>query len=278
MQYREYSPLPDLSDVVECLWTLEGHARDLTGAMQPVLPDGRPELVVHLGDPFERIDECGGAERQSGVIFAGQLSRRLVLRPTGPMAVLGVRFRPYGAAAFVREPQHRLLGVTLDAADLSAALARAAAVVRHSSRLLEEAVTLMQEQLAPVAMTAAIDRRVVQAVAAITRSGGTLAIDDLARRLDTTRRHLERLFLRTVGVPPKRLARITRFQRALAALERAGIGARGALAAHACGYADQAHFIREFRELAGCAPGAHLLDRAELTGFFSGRSGSRGSM
>jgi AraC-like DNA-binding protein len=44
------------------------------------------------------------------------------------------------------------------------------------------------------------------------------------------------------------------------------------LAAHACGYADQAHFIRDFRELAGCSPGAHLLDRAELTGFFASSS------
>jgi AraC-like DNA-binding protein len=270
MQYREYPPGPHLSAVVECLWTLEGHARDLAGAIQPVLPDGRPELVVHLGDPFDRIGEGGGLERQPDVIFAGQLSRQLVLRPTGRMSVLGVRFRPYGAAAFVREPQHRLVGLTLDAGDLSASVAVIADVVRHSARSLQEAVTLMQERLAPVTTTAAIDRRVVQAVAAIARSGGTLAIDDLAGRLDTTRRHLERLFLRSVGLPPKRLARITRFQRALAALEGAGGGARGALAAHACGYADQAHFIRDFRELAGCAPGAHLLGRAELTGFFSG--------
>jgi hypothetical protein len=45
MDYREYAPVPDVSAVVECLWTLEGHARDLAGATQPVLPDGRPELT-----------------------------------------------------------------------------------------------------------------------------------------------------------------------------------------------------------------------------------------
>jgi AraC-like DNA-binding protein len=51
-------------------------------------------------------------------------------------------------------------------------------------------------------------------------------------------------------------------------MEGGGAGS-GALAAHACGYADQAHFIRDFRELAGCSPGVHLLERAELTGFFT---------
>jgi hypothetical protein len=29
--------------------------------------------------------------------------------------------------------------------------------------------------------------------------------------------------------------------------------------------------IRQFRALAGCAPGEHLLRRAELTGFFTGK-------
>jgi transcriptional regulator GlxA family with amidase domain len=84
-----------------------------------------------------------------------------------------------------------------------------------------------------------------------------------------TRRHLERLFDAAVGLPPKHLARLTRFQRAIRILESEAHGPRGVRAAHACGYADQAHFIRDFHALAGCAPGAHLLARAEMTAFFT---------
>ena len=86
-----------------------------------------------------------------------------------------------------------------------------------------------------------------------------------------TPRHLERRFNDKVGVSPKRLARITRFQRALRLFERLDSPQRGTHTAAACGYADQAHFIRDFWEFAGCAPGAHLLRRAELNGFFSSR-------
>jgi AraC-like DNA-binding protein len=87
-----------------------------------------------------------------------------------------------------------------------------------------------------------------------------------------TRRHLERKFLSTVGMAPKRLARITRFQHALRILEDSGSDSRGTETAATCGYADQAHFIRDFRDLAGCPPGEHLLRQGELTGVFSGNT------
>jgi len=83
-----------------------------------------------------------------------------------------------------------------------------------------------------------------------------------------TPRHLERQFKQAVGISPKRLARITRFQRALRMFDQLDSPQRGTRTAATCGYADQAHFIRDFSEFAGCAPGAHLLRRAELNGFF----------
>ena len=83
-----------------------------------------------------------------------------------------------------------------------------------------------------------------------------------------TRRHLERQFLDLVGVSPKRFARIVRLQHALQMLEQSDVGAKGAMTAAACGYADQAHFIRECQDVCGHSPGMHLLQRGQLTGFF----------
>ena len=273
MRYVEHAPIPALAHVVECVWTLEGHARELAEPAQPILPDGRSEMILHFGDPFERLDE-GSAVRQPLLIFAGQLTRRLVLQPTGRVAVLGVRFRPDGAGVFVRAPLRDLVGQTIDVADAAPSLAQAARQVRDDAGALDRAVLLVQTRLAASAQ-GPVDRRVVHAVRVIDASGGLIAIDHLARSMGTTRRHLERLFLDRVGIPPKRLARLTRFQRAVTVLEREETGPRGAATAHACGYADQAHFVRDFRELADCTPSAHLLQRAELTGFFAGAASNQ---
>lgn len=274
MVYQEYEPRPALKAAVVCLWTLEGHADRLGGAVQPVLPDGRPELVVHFGDAFERIEPGSGAAPQPSLLFAGQLTRQLVLRPTGRIQVLGVRFHPHGAAALLRPPQGDLAGVTIGVDDLSPPLARALARVRDDAAGPRAALGAVQSALTEAMDPSRIDPRVAWVVAAIDRRRGLVSVDRLAAGAGLTRRHLERRFQDCVGMTPKRLARVVRFQRALGCLEGPGGARGGAVTAGLCGYADQSHFIRDFRDLAGCPPGTHVLTRGILTGFFS-PSGAR---
>jgi AraC-like DNA-binding protein len=268
MQYEEFPAAPALAAVVDRLWTLSGDAATLGTDTQPVLPDGRPELILHFGDAFERVHHDGRVERQPALIFAGQLTSQLLLRPTGAIGVLGVRFHPYGAAALFNTPQDQLAGLTIGVEEIAPALKTALDEIRAATTDLPEAVALVQQMLPQWIDPDRIDARVRSAVEMIAGSLGLMSIDDIAARVSVTRRHLERTFLKTVGVTPKRLARITRFQHALRTLEECESASPGTRTAVTCGYADQAHFIRDFRDLAGCPPGEHLLRRFELTGLF----------
>lgn len=243
---------------------------------EPILPDGRPELILHLGDPFERCDTRGGG-RQASVIFAGQVTAPLVLRPTGRVAVVGVRFHPHGAAACLAAPLNELSGLTLDVGDIAPPLGRELTAVQESGDVLR-AVADVQQVLARWIDRARLDARLGFVVGAIDRTRGRASIDAVARAAGVTRRHLERRFLTDVGITPKRLARIARFQHALRILRRQPPAGAGAQTAATCGYADQAHFIRDFRELAGCPPGEHLLRQGQLTGFFIDREARQAAL
>lgn len=270
VQYREFAPLPELAGFVNCIWTLEGRTSG-NGEPEPVLPDGRPELILHFGDPFKRLEWDGACERQPSLLFAGQLTRQLLLRPTGNIVVLGVRFHPHGAAGILAIPQHELAGVPIGLDAISMPLAQALRSAQESAADLAEAAALVQHLLLRRIDRSRIDPRVRFAVDAIGRTRGRLSIDGLADAAGVTCRHLERRFLSAVGVTPKRLARIARFQHAVRMLGRES-PRRGTETAAACGYADQSHFIRDFRRIAGCSPGEHLLRRGQLTGFFIGPS------
>src|SRR5215510_6447397 len=105
ISYREHAPPPFLSPWVRCLWELAGDARD-DGApprLERVLPDGCMEWVFHAGEPF-RIETERGLERQAPALLVGVTTRAVRLEPSRRVDVLGVRFRPGGASAFLRAP------------------------------------------------------------------------------------------------------------------------------------------------------------------------------
>lgn len=81
---------------------------------------------------------------------------------------------------------------------------------------------------------------------------GQIRAGELAVEVGWSRRHLVNRFTSEFGMPPREVARLHRFGRAMT-LSRRGHG-WGDVAAHS-GYADQSHLSREFRALTGQTPG-----------------------
>lgn len=90
----------------------------------------------------------------------------------------------------------------------------------------------------------------------LVRSAGAVAIGSLADSLGWSRKLLVARFRERIGLPPKSVARVLRFERAVGLLVQGG--RRPVDVAMECGYYDQAHFYREFIEFTGQAPAAFL--------------------
>ena len=86
----------------------------------------------------------------------------------------------------------------------------------------------------------------------ITATGGRAKVASIAERIGWSRKHLARRFTDEIGLGPKSVSRIVRLSRAIVAA-RTGSDGWADIAAD-CGYADQAHLVREFRALAGTSP------------------------
>jgi AraC-like DNA-binding protein len=79
-------------------------------------------------------------------------------------------------------------------------------------------------------------------------------------RTGLSNRYLQRLFSQHVGISPKTYLMITRFQRSLALLDKKKSYTE---IAYECGYFDQAHFIKEFKNYSGVTPASYSIIKGQ---------------
>ena len=105
------------------------------------------------------------------------------------------------------------------------------------------------------------------AVREFERGGAQATVRDIADRVGLSSRQLERRFMAGVGIPPKLFGRMQRFQRVFQTME--GPHSDWVNAAVRCGYYDQAHLIRDFREFSGKTPTVLLSEEIDLSRKFA---------
>lgn len=261
--YAEHAPHPALAGHVRCVWELRTPDA-ASAAVERVVPDGCCEWVFHMATPFELVAVDGTRARQSAALFVGATLQPIWLAPSSGADVLGVRFHPGGASAFVRSSARdfseriaRLEELELAWAD---ELAERLFDAPRSARVGMLQRTLLARLVAETLESARVRH------AATLLLAGRASVARVANECGVGMRQLQRSFQTHVGFGPKDLMRIGRFQRALSELgqEHASL----ADVAFACGYADQAHFGREFRALSGTTPARWRGERHALTDAF----------
>lgn len=265
MKYREIPPPPALAQFVECYWMLQSNGSAANLPPQRILPDGCVEMIVNFAEPFaERT--ANGFARQPLSFVAGQMEKPLEIVPTGRVHILGIRFHPSGARRILGIPMRELSGkiAPLEALHRELAAAVRSACTAGDSR---ERLRIIERALVKRASEGRdADSVVWGALKRLLESDGCVSVEELTAAAGISRRQLERKFHDWVGLTPKTLGRILRFQRVFKALESGA--ANWAEIAAECGYYDQSHLIRDFRQFAGECPSALNVPQDSLTEYF----------
>lgn len=267
MHYREIQPIPFLAAFVECFWTLESDASSERAEPERLLPDGCVELILNFGERFREHKDDGRQEHQPRHLLVGQMTQPVLITPTGSVELLGIRFHPGGTFPFFRIPMKELTNQVVDLEALANEFQRELLRSVETSPTLPLRVAAVERLLAERAGRCQRHSRVMDLATRIVQTGGRVSVDQLAVAAGVSSRQLERSFLLEVGVGPKLLCRILRFQQIFRAVERNDEG--WAAVAADCGYYDQAHLIRDFREFARQTPAVLFEESSTLTVAFT---------
>ncbi len=263
MHYEELTPPRELRGLVHRLWILRGRA-PADGPFQRAMPDGRPELIFNFADPFECLD--GNQVRTQPLsLLVGPSRRAMAIRPSGRVDLLGIRFRPETLARWLRVRGTELADAAFTLGEVPAPLEAALHEQLAEAGGSRDRLGILGTHLAKTSRRQE-DRRLSAAVDMLLGDGRARP-ERIAGAVGLSRRQLGRLFQEQIGITPKSLGRLGRFQRALRALDG---NPRNSLASVAtgAGYFDQAHLCRDFRLFSGTTPAGYRREVRELTRHF----------
>ena len=213
-------------------------------------------LILEFGPPLRLSEGNGpaGAVSHRGGFVGGLCEDFVVCEHDGFQQGVQVNLTPIGARRLFDLPMSHLSAGIQSVRDV---LPR-----RHrdlGDRLLEvgdwdRRFDLLDDALADCLHDASDRTRMVSwAVRRIEEAGGALSIRALSRELGYSGKHVISMFRDQVGIPPKLMARIVRFDRLIRHFKEGGGGDWCDLAQE-FGFFDQAHLVRDVRQFTGLTP------------------------
>ena len=262
MEYREILPLPQLQPYIKFFWVLQGE--DANPKPERIFPDGCLELIFHLKTSYRRFIGNDTLLQPSAFIF-GQITQAKFFLPSPQTQILAIRFRAHGLAAFTPMPVHEFTNVEVSLENLWGNAGKELEEQINSLPVSQALQTLQQfllkrlhknKQQTAQAAIATISNAMLQ-------TNATHSVEYWADAANLSTRQFNRNFRNIIGISPKEYLKILRFNQAIV-LYKDESTESFAMLAHQCGYYDQAHFIKDFKDYTGTTPKGYATDSKTL--------------
>ena len=256
MVYQEFKPDKHLMKYVECYWYASSDKPPFR-EKENLIPDGTIELMFNFGEDYAQVMN-GRNQVVKGSHIIGIRKHSLLISQTGKQHFFCIRFKPGGTYPFFRLPVHLFANAFYSLQEL----------LGNELKELEEQLFEAKNNTIRVNITnqyllKKLDANnynyalVEHCIPSLISTGH---IHTVAKRINTGYKTLERKFQAVIGLSPSELLKINRFNRAVLAMYSCRYTSLTGIA-HACGYYDQSHFIREFKQLTDFTPKEFLKEQ-----------------
>ncbi|MDZ7729653.1 MAG: helix-turn-helix domain-containing protein [Dehalococcoidia bacterium] len=254
--FREPAPL--LRSFVEpyTAWT-----EDITSFSRRVeMPYGGLPMIVSFAGPLY-LGAPGDDDRSPSPFrdfVAGNHDTYATSSAHGPQAGVQVDFRPLGARMLLGMPLHELTNQAVTVEDALGPDGRILAEKLRAAPTWDACFDLLDAFItARLATAQPVPEGIAWALARLRRNDPDTTIGGLADALGVSHRALIAMFRDYIGLTPRMVARVARFRRTVETIDRERPASLADLAVD-CGYYDQSHLHRDFRQFAGMTPAEYV--------------------
>lgn len=251
--YQEVSPCAALAPFVRCFWGSDQPvpAKPCSGGI--VIPDTCMDIIFHIDYAQNRISSvfCG-LDETSAFTGASDASGGLA-------ATFAIRFYAWTACLFSETSLHGSINGRFPAEAFMKRIVHALTPLLFDTTSLKGKIAAAEQVLLSLLAPHRADPAVLNAVYHFLRSSGRARIGEVSAALALSPRQLERRFDTALGVSPKTLSSLLRYQLLWQDILRSPhFDVLDAVDRY--GYADQAHLLGDFRR-------RHLMTPREAIAF-----------
>ncbi len=250
--FKFYKPCKLLQPYIRYYWVFKSN-RPLNTFTFPI---GCPQIIFHKQAPLY-VPELNVT--QDKLTVSGQVNFSSHLYADGNIEMIVVVFHPHAMSMFLNIPtslfyNQEVSGYSLENKSLNELATRIFDCEDHSICINHIEKWLLSRIADNLSNAICRIERIDAAIRQIYITP-QIPVTELSSIACLSKKQFERLFHSFVGINPKEYARIVRFQKALAQMQhQAGKELNQAQIAYTSGYADQSHFIREFKKFCGYTP------------------------
>lgn len=239
-------------------------------SVERLIPDGTVNLIMELGDEPQHTfnnQDLSVKETFKGGWISGIQQEYITISAKNTKGMVVVRFKPAGSYSVLHLPVDEIRNHVIDAElILGREISRLREKIQQQVSVNQKILTIerwlrdrINDQTVPEAV-------IHYAVSQAQMNPSMITIKQIIDRCGYSHRHLIQLFKKHVGIAPKPYHRILRFNKVLEKIN-ANVPLDWANLSAQCGYYDQAHFIKEFKQFSGFSPGSFLQERGEFINY-----------
>lgn len=250
-EFKFYKPCKLLQPYARYYWVFKSN--QLLNTL--TFPIGCPQIIFHKKKPLY-IPELNTT--QNRFTISGQVNFSSHLYADENIEMIVVVFQPHAMSTFLNVPTSLFYNKEVSGYDIeSKKLNELAARIfdcEDNSRCINHIEEWLLSQITDTLSDVTYKtKRITAAIKQIYIAPAT-SVTELSSIACLSKKQFERLFNSLVGINPKEYTRIVRFQKALEQMQHQSGEINQAQIAYASGYADQSHFIREFKKFSGYTP------------------------
>lgn len=258
-----FQPHPALRDFISSIFIFHADLRHMdTAIVCPFPPTPQNYIYFYINDPIH-AQKNGSAifvQKPSSITVGPQLTR-VNLNVGKDHFMLGIKFHPGGLFRLLGFPMEKMLDEDMDSTALFGneidRIYERLKNAQSNMEMKQVAETFLLQKIAGLKTALPFDA----AIKELMISNGSMRIEHVAQLSCLSLRQFERKCIERIGIPPKLFARLIRFSNAYQLKEKKP-HLNWTEITYSCGYYDQMHFLKDFKEFAGVIPSLILEELA----------------